>query len=142
MTVKELMTGRVITVGQDEPVLAAARLLKRHGLGALPVTDASGRLRGLVTDRDIVLRCVAMESDPRTVCVREIMSRGIVTAGAEEPLEQAAQTMAREQVRRLPVTDGGRLVGMLTLCDMARQEGCTAECAAAIRSISANVQLR
>ena len=64
MEVQEIMTAKVITVGQDEPVTAAARLLRRWNLGALPVTDSAGRLRGVLTDRDIVLRCVAAEEDP------------------------------------------------------------------------------
>lgn len=142
MNVNDIMTGKVITVGQDEPVSAAARLLKRHNLGALPVTDSAGRLRGLVTDRDIVLRCVAMDTDPRDVRISEIMSRGIITAEPRDTVEEAAASMAREQVRRLPVCEGGRVVGMVTLCDMARQERCTAECAQAIQSISANVRTR
>lgn len=70
MKVSDIMSGRVVTIGQKEPVIAAARLLKRMNLGALPVTDDSGRLRGILTDRDIVLRCVASGSDPRTLEVR------------------------------------------------------------------------
>ena len=64
MEVQEIMTAKVITVGQDEPVTAAARLLRRWNLGALPVTDSTGRLRGVLTDRDIVLRCLALDNDP------------------------------------------------------------------------------
>lgn len=142
MTVNEIMTGRVITIGQDEPVSAAARLLKRHNLGALPVCDGSGRLRGLLTDRDIVLRCVAADEDPKTTRIGEIMSRGIVTAGPEDTVEQAAAVMSRDQVRRLPVTREGRVVGMVSLCDLARRESCGMECAQAIQNISANVKRR
>ena len=142
MKVSDIMTGRVITVGQNEPVMAAARLLKRHNLGALPVTDTAGRLRGLVTDRDIVLRCVAAEDDPKALRVGEIMSRGILTARPEDSVEQLAETMAREQVRRLPVTDNGRVVGMVSLCDLARREDCRRECTRAVESISANVKIR
>ena len=72
MEVQEIMTAKVITVGQDEPVTAAARLLRRWNLGALPVTDSTGRLRGVLTDRDIVLRCLALDNG-RLV--------GMVTAG-------------------------------------------------------------
>jgi len=122
--------------------MAAARLLKRHNLGALPVTDSTGRLRGLVTDRDIVLRCVAAEDDPRSLPVREIMSRGIFTAQPGDSVEQAAESMAREQIRRLPVTQNGRVVGMVSLCDMARRESCRREYTRAMESISANVRLR
>lgn len=142
MNVSDIMTGRVIAVGQDEPVSAAARLLKRHNLGALPVTDSTGRLRGLVTDRDIVLRCIAPEEDPRSTPIREIMSRGILTAQPGDSVEQAAESMAREQIRRLPVTEEGRLVGMVTLCDLARRDNCRRECSRALESISANVRLR
>ena len=142
MNVSDIMTGRVIAVGQDEPVIAAARLLKRHNVGALPVTDSTGRLRGLVTDRDIVLRCVAAEDDPRSLPVREIMSRGIFTAQPGDSVEEAARSMAREQIRRLPVTEEGRLVGMVTLCDLARREDCRKECTRAVESVSANVKMR
>lgn len=142
MTVDEIMTDRVVTVGQEEPVSAAARLLKRHNLGALPVCDSAGRLRGLVTDRDIVLRCVAMDADPQTTRVSEIMSRGIVTAERSDSVETAAASMARDQIRRLPVTAEGRLVGIVTLCDMARDSACGMECAQAIQSISSNVRKR
>ena len=142
MNVSDIMTGRVIAVGQDEPVIAAARLLKRHNVGALPLTDSTGRLRGLVTDRDIVLRCVAAEDDPRSLPVREIMSRGIFTAQPGDSVEEAARSMAREQIRRLPVTEEGRLVGMVTLCDLARREDCRRECTRAVESVSANVKMR
>jgi CBS domain-containing protein len=142
MNVSDIMTGKVITVGQDEPVMAAVRLLKRHNVGALPVTDQSGRLRGLVTDRDIVLRCVAAGEDVRTMPVNEIMSRGILTAQPGDSVAQAAESMAREQIRRLPVTENGRVVGMVSLCDLARQESCRRECTKAVESISANIKIR
>ncbi len=142
MDVRELMTGHVITVGQDEPVTAAVRLLKRHNLGALPVCDGAGRLRGMVTDRNVVLRCLALDNDPAVTRVSEIMSRGVVTARPEDPVRAAAETMARDQVRRLPVTESGRVVGMLSLGDMARRTECRAECARALESISSNVARR
>ncbi|MDO4749315.1 MAG: CBS domain-containing protein [Eubacteriales bacterium] len=142
MQVRELMTERVISVGQDEPVTAAARLLKRHNIGALPVCDSSGRLRGLVTDRDIVLRCVAMGEDPQTTRTGEIMSRGILTAEPDDSVDRAVRVMAQDQVRRLPVLDNGRLVGMVSLCDMARNRDCDMEAAEALTEISANIKRR
>lgn len=113
MKVSEIMSGRVVTICQDEPVIAAARLLKRMNLGALPVTDRSGRLRGMLTDRDIVLRCVASGADARELRVADIMTRGVVTAEPETEVAEAARTMGGGQVRRLPVVEGGKLVGML-----------------------------
>ena len=138
MKVSDIMSGRVVTIGQKEPVIAAARLLKRMNLGALPVTDDSGRLRGILTDRDIVLRCVAAGADPKTLEIREIMRRGVVTAAPGADVAEAARLMRGDQVRRLPVVDHGKLVGMVSLADMARR--CDMEAAAALADISSNLR--
>ncbi|HBD86625.1 MAG TPA: CBS domain-containing protein [Clostridiales bacterium] len=137
MKVSDIMSDRVITVGQDEPVITAARLFKRYNLGAMPVCDDTGRLQGMLTDRDIVLRCTASGADPKNVKIRDIMSRGIVTTTPDCDIDSAAKQMSADQVRRLPVVDGGRLIGMLSLCDMARH--CDMEAAAALAEISSNV---
>lgn len=138
MKICDIMTDKVISIGQDEPVSAAAKLLQRTNLGALPVCDDRGQLRGMLTDRDIVLRCVAADADPRELKVREIMSRGIITAKPFDELEMAVRLMSEDQVRRLPVLDGGKLVGMVTLCDMARNCNCDMEAAEALSEISSN----
>ena len=140
MKVSDIMSSRVVSIGQDEPVSAAAKLLKRANIGALPVCDAKQRLRGIVTDRDIVTRCVALGADPDETPVGEIMSRGDVTASPFEELNAAARRMSEDQVRRLPVLDEGRLVGMVTLCDMARERKCDMEAAAALTEISGNLR--
>ena len=127
MEVREIMTSPAVAVGQDEPVAAAVRLMRRYNLGALLVCDAGGRLRGMVTDRDITLRCFGGDADPAGMRISEIMSRGIVTARSSDSVESAAKTMARDRVRRLPVTENGRLVGMVSLCDMARRRDCQRE---------------
>ena len=140
MKVRDIMSSRVISIGQDEPVSAAARLLKSANIGALPVCDGQRRLRGIVTDRDIVTRCVAPGGDPELTPVREIMSRGVVTCAPAEELDAAVKRMGEDQVRRLPVLDEGRLVGIVTLCDMARSSRCDMEAAAALTGISGNVR--
>ena len=84
-----------------------------------------------MTDRDIVTRCVALGGDPAETPVKEIMSRGVVTCAPFDELDAAVKRMEDEQVRRLPVLDGGRLVGIVTLCDMARDSNCDMEAAAA-----------
>ena len=142
MEVREIMTRPAVAVGQDEPVAAAVRLMRRYNLGALPVCDAGGRLRGMVTDRDITLRCFGGDADPAGMRISEIMSRGIVTARSSDSVESAAKTMARDRVRRLPVTENGRLVGMVSLCDMARRRDCQREWTQAVQRISAAVKLR
>ena len=140
MQVSELMSVRVVSIGPDEPVSAAAKLLKRANVGALPVCDGRQRLRGIITDRDIVTRCVALDADPAQTPVREIMSRGVVTAAPEDAAEAAAKRMRADQVRRLPVLAEGRIVGMLSLADLSRSAGTDMEAAAALAEISGNVR--
>ena len=139
MKVRQIMTDHVVTVGQREPVAHAARLMKRGNLGALPVCDDEGRLRGIVTDRDIVTRCIAADDDPGDTPVREIMSRGIVTCGAEDDADELARTMSSRQVRRVPVTEGGRVIGMVSLADLARNDLFSMEAAEALSEISSNI---
>ncbi len=138
MKICDIMSDKVVSVGMDEPVYAAAKLMQRSNLGALPVCDSAGRLRGMVTDRDIVLRCVALGAEPSETRVGEIMSRGVITTGPFEELEHAVRLMSQDQVRRLPVLDGGKLVGMVTLCDMARNCNCDMEAAETLAEISSN----
>ncbi len=119
MQVKDIMSSHLITVDREETVAAAARLLSRHNIGALPVTASGGKLVGMLTDRDIAVRCVAANFDPNLTRVRSVMSAGVVTIPAEESGVKAAKTMGKHQVRRLPVTSQGRLVGMLSQADLA-----------------------
>ena len=134
MKVREIMTPRPVAVGTDEPVAAAARLLSRHNVGALPVTAQGGRLVGMLTDRDIAVRCVAANFDPNITRVRTVMSSGPVTVPAEESGEKAARTMGRHRVQRLPVTENGRLVGMLSRGDFAAYADRSGEAARALRT--------
>ena len=138
MKVSDIMSDRVVTIDEREPVIAAARLLKRMNLGALPVTDRGGKLVGMLTDRDIVLRCVALGGDARTMTAGDVMTRGVVTATPDVIVDDAAKRMGRGQVRRLPVVENGKLVGMLSLADMARK--CDMEAAAALADISSNLR--
>ena len=142
MKISDIMTANVISISKDESVAAAARLLRRYNVGALPVTDRDMRLRGIVTDRDIATRCVAADADPKTTKVGEIMSRGIITASPGDTVGSAARSMSSDQVRRLPVIDNGRVVGMVTLCDMARARSCEMEAAEALAEISTNIRRR
>lgn len=139
MQVRELMNPSVISVSTTDSTALAARLLSRHNIGSLPVCTSDGRLRGIVTDRDIVLRCIAAEEDPAQTPVREIMTRGCYTVGPEDDCRQATQTMAVRQVRRLPVVEGGKLVGMLSLGDLSRSHAFDMEASQALSEISENV---
>ncbi len=140
MKVSETMTGSPIAIAPLEPVATAARLMKRHNVGVLPVCDGQGRLRGILTDRDIVVRGVAADLDPAETPVRELMSRGICSCGAQEELTEALAAMRRAQLRRLPVMSEGRLVGMVSLNDLLRSRDCRMEAAAALEDIAAQVR--
>lgn len=142
LKVKDIMTRQVIRVDPEEPVSVAARMLSRYNVGSLPVCDESGRIHGVVTDRDIVLRCVAADKDPEKTPVRHVMTGRVVTIGAELPLMAAAEKMAREQVRRLPVEDRGRLCGVITLGDIASNQDSSMEAAEALAQICSGVSSR
>ena len=120
MLVCELMNSSVVSITQDEPASMAARLFYRHNIGALPVCSKGGKLMGIVTDRDIVLRCVAAENNPETTPVKEIMSRGVITVNPGADVREAARLMASEKVRRLPVVTDGQVVGMISIGDVAK----------------------
>ncbi|MGI5971899.1 MAG: CBS domain-containing protein [Oscillospiraceae bacterium] len=142
MQVSELMSPNVVTVAQESTAAVAARLLSRNNIGSLPVCSKDGKLRGIVTDRDIVLRCVAAENDPDITPVREIMSRGVISVSPEDDVREAARIMASEQVRRLPVVRDGKVVGMISLADMARTNLFDMEASKALSEISLNVKRR
>ena len=140
MEVKEIMTRKPITVTPEENTALAARLLHHYNIGALPVCTEDGRLRGLVTDRDIVMRCIASGEEPEETKISHIMTRKMVTVAPEASVEQAAALMAREQVRRLPVSEGGKLVGILSLGDIAKMRDHTMEAGETLCEISENIR--
>lgn len=140
MKVKDVMSTNVISIAPNESAAVAARLLSRFNVGALPVCTKDGRLRGMVTDRDIVLRCVAADDDAQTVKVSDIMTRRIFSVDAQESVQSAAALMARQQVRRLPVEEEGKLVGMVSLGDFAKLHNFTMEAAEALSEISLNTK--
>lgn len=140
MRIRDVMSGNVIAIGPEETVSVAARSLSRHNIGSLPVCTADGKLRGMLTDRDIVLRSVASNEDAGQQTVREIMTRRLVTVSPEDGLAQAAGLMAKEQVRRLPVVSGGKLVGMVTTKDLLQAPGMTMEAIRALEGISSGIR--
>ena len=139
MQVRELMNPGVVTIAASDSAALASRLLSRHNVGALPVCTGDGRLRGIVTDRDIVLRCIAAEEDPAQTPVRDVMTRGCYTVSPEDDCREATRLMAARQVRRLPVVEGGRVVGMLSLGDLSRSHRFDTEASQALSEISENV---
>jgi CBS domain-containing protein len=120
-TAREIMTPGAEWIDADASVLDAARKLRDEQFGALPVCNGQGRLQGMVTDRDIVVKVLAEGKDPSSTRVIDITDQPeVVTIGADDPAEEAISTMKRHNVRRLPVIDGTELVGMVSQADIAR----------------------
>ena len=142
MLIRDLMNPSVVTVEPASSAALAARLISRHNVGALPVCGNDRRLRGMVTDRDIILRCIASEDDPAQTPVRDIMSRHCTTVSPQADCREATRLMALHQIRRLPVVEEGKLVGMLSLGDLARSHRYDMEAAQALSEISENIILR
>ena len=142
MKLREMMTGKVIRIRPEEPVGVAARMLAQYNIGALPVCGYDGSLKGLVTDRDIVTRCLAAGRSPSTTAVEEIMTTAVVSARPDMDLELAAGLMGRRQIRRLPVTENGRLCGMLSLGDLAVKPECSLDAGDALTEISEGLSRR
>jgi CBS domain-containing protein len=112
------MTASVSSVSPSQSLADAAEVMKGEDVGSVPVVE-EGRLAGIVTDRDIVTRAVAEGRNPQAVRVEEIASHDLVTVEPERDLNEALALMARHKVRRLPVLEEGRLVGMLAQADIA-----------------------
>lgn len=142
MQIRELMSKSVVSITPEESAALAARLLTRHNLGMLPVCGQDGRLVGVVTDRDIVTRCLAAGQDPSRVPVEDIMTRELETLSPQEEGEAALARMASCQVRRLPVVEEGKVVGVLSLADLARSRRYEAEAAQALCQISESLVRR
>jgi CBS domain-containing protein len=119
--VREVMTVDPTAVSRDVTVREAARLLVERDVGPLPVVDGD-MLIGIVTDRDLVVRVLADDRDPACTTVGEIASTTVVTIDPEEELERARALMAEHHVRRLPVVEEGRLVGILSHGDVERAQ--------------------
>jgi len=115
--VRDVMSSGVRSASPSQSIADAAAIMKSENVGSLPVTERD-HLIGIVTDRDIVVRVVADRRDPRDMTVEEVVSRDPVTVGPEQDLDEALSLMARNQVRRLPVVEGGRLVGIVAQADL------------------------
>jgi CBS domain-containing protein len=118
-SIKEVMSSDVRTCEPDATVVDVAKVMAKEDVGPIPVVEG-GRLVGLVTDRDLVVRVLAEGKDPKTTKVGEIASRDLVTVSSEEDLDQALKLLAQHQVRRLPVVEGDRVVGIVAQADVAR----------------------
>lgn len=118
--VRDIMTGDPVTVEPQTSVTAVARIMRDQDLGAVLVTDGD-ELRGLVTDRDLVIRSVAAGGDPEQTTVAGACSDDVVTVRSDDELDHAVELMREHAVRRVPVVDDGRPVGIVSLGDLAME---------------------
>ena len=140
MKIREVMTPRVIRISPEESASVAARTMTHYNIGVMPVCGSDGKLCGVVTDRDIVTRCLAAGKRPDETMVQDIMTRGVVSARPDMETGQAASLMARRQVRRLPVVEGDLLCGMVTLGDLSQNEQSSPDAVDALAEITGNVK--
>lgn len=139
MKLREVMTHPVIRIHPDETVAVAARTLTHYNIGVLPVCGADGNVCGMLTDRDIVTRCLATGHRPEDTPVRAIMTNTVISARPDMDVTAAASLMARRQVRRLPVVESGKLCGMISLGDLSRNEDTAPDATDALAEITGNV---
>ena len=139
MKLREIMSTQVVRIHPDESVTVAARMLTHYNIGILPVCSADGRLQGLVTDRDLVTRCIASGKSPQQTKVREVMTGNVIAAPPDMEIGTAASMMGKKQIRRLPVVENGKLCGMVSLGDVAAREETVYDAGDALAEISNNV---
>jgi len=119
-TAREIMTSDATCVGEQDSIATASRRLAQLGVGAMPICGRDDKLKGMLTDRDIVVKVLAEGRNPNTTTTGEVAQGRIVTVDVNADAEEILRTMGTHKVRRLPVLDGPRMVGIVALADVAR----------------------
>ena len=136
MKVKDIMTKDVVIANSTDNVLTVAKLMKHHNIGAIPVVENAEKVLGMITDRDIVLNMADYNFDPANTMVTKLMSNKVYSVRPEADLSSAIALMKKQQIRRLPVIEEEKLVGMLSLGDIAVHSNYDEEISEAITEIS------
>jgi len=139
MNIREVMTPNPRCVSPDDSIQSAAQIMRDEDTGAVPICD-NGRAVGIVTDRDIVIRAIADGQPNRPV--RDIATRDVISVSPDTSTREAAELMSEYQVRRLPVVDGDRLVGIVSLGDLAVKEAKDSRVGDTLEHISEGVKER
>lgn len=135
MKVRDIMTQNIFSVDEEESVLKASQIMRDANVGSVPVQKGD-EVIGIITDRDIVLRNVADEQNVDGTPCKNIMSENIVTCSPDMDVNEASNLMAQHQIRRIPVVENGKIVGMVSLGDLATQRTMQNEAEDALKSIS------
>lgn len=135
ITVKEIMTRNVDNCSQEDNIYEAALKMKQDDVGMIPVLDSNQSLIGVITDRDIVIRCVA-EKRPNSTKVTDVISTHLVTGTQDMSIDEIESLMASEQIRRIPIVENNKLVGVVSLGDLAIRRETDSKAGIALSSIS------
>jgi CBS domain-containing protein len=114
MKVREAMAKTVSSARKNDKVVDVAKKMKQEDAGFIPVVENGGTVIGVITDRDIVISCIAEGHDPRGETAEHLMNRNVTTVAPDDDIEEAGRRMERQEIRRLPVVENGRLVGVLS----------------------------
>jgi CBS domain-containing protein len=136
MKLQDIMTTHVATVAPENTVLDASKVMQIHNVGSVPVCDPNGKVLGIVTDRDIVVRNIANDGDPKTTRVEDMMTRDVIFGAPSMDADEAARLMAQNQIRRLPVVQNDRLVGIVAIGDLATRFQLSDEAGQVLSNIS------
>ena len=117
-TAREIMSGGAECVGENQSITEAAQKMDQLGVGALPICGEDERLKGMITDRDIVIKVIAQGMDPATTTAGQLGQGKPVTIGADDSIDELVRTMSEHQVKRVPVIDGHRLIGIVSEADV------------------------
>lgn len=136
MKVRDIMTKDVVFADKEDSVLTVAKLMKHHNIGAVPIVENAEKVLGMVTDRDIVLNMADYNFDPANTFALKLMTDKLYTVKPEADLSSALALMKKQQIRRLPVMENNKLVGMLSIGDIAVRSDYNMEMSEAISEIS------
>lgn len=139
MKVRDVMTSEVVTANADTTLEEIATMMKSEDTGAIPVVEED-ELLGIITDRDIVIRCVAEGRDPAEVMAEDILTEALEVVDPDTDVAEALEMMGRHQIRRLPVVENGELVGMVSIGDLAVKQGDEQETGETLKDVSKGVK--
>lgn len=135
MKVKDIMTKNVAYISPTSTVIDAAKMMQQHNVGSIPVCDQNG-LVGIVTDRDIVVRNIAQGGSPQNTAIKDVMTPQVKAATPDMDINDVSHLMAEQQVRRMPVVENNKLIGIVALGDMAVDQRFDTEASEALTEIS------
>ena len=128
MKAKECMCEKVICCSPESTVCDCAKLMSQNHIGCVPVCDASKNIVGLVTDRDLILRAISCEKDANQTPIKDIMSTKVCSCTPESDISDVEKLMSEQQIRRLPVVDNNKVVGIITIGDLASNPNVSDKC--------------